>query len=159
MKVYLLETNADRQVILAENKSMYICPITSGGLLAGTSIDIFAEDVGVVMQQLKEYFTTEPMNDFSELNPKLPFKFIDYDFCGDPDSPRLIFICNVPSVAGWKLQQLRLERGYTVERLVELTGFPIRTIESWLGGKRQLKDIAKIKALAAALDVDYRAFI
>lgn len=158
MKVYIMETNADRQIILAENKSMYICPITSSGLLAGANIDIYADDGGAVIQKLKEHFTTAPMSDFSELNPKHPFKLTDYDFCG-PDAPMLIFVCHVPSVAGRKLQQLRLERGYTVERLVELTGFPIRTIESWLSGKRQLKDFSKIKALASALEADYRDFI
>lgn len=46
------------------------------------------------------------------------------------------------------LRNLRKEAGYTIKRLHELTGIPVRTLEDWDSEKRQIQSYHRIKALA-----------
>jgi len=52
---------------------------------------------------------------------------------------------------GQKIKTARLECGMTQKKLSELSGFPLRTIEEWEAGRRNLNNIKKIKTLAQVL--------
>lgn len=50
------------------------------------------------------------------------------------------------------LRNLRKKKGYSIQKLHDLTGIPLRTLEDWDGEKRQIQAYHRIKMLAEVLD-------
>lgn len=52
------------------------------------------------------------------------------------------------------LRHLRQEKGLSIQKLHELTGYPIRTLEDWDSNKRQITSYHRIMRLSAILECD-----
>lgn len=50
------------------------------------------------------------------------------------------------------LRHLRKEKGLSIQKLHEMTGYPIRTLEDWDSNKRQITSYHRIRRLSAILE-------